>query len=106
MGLTLSVGLLVVAFLCAGVVNAIGPAKVRRDFARWGYPVWWRFLTGGLEIACATLVAYPATRIFGFGLAVAILTAAVVTVLRHRDFSHFLPLGVFAGLTAIAWALS
>jgi hypothetical protein len=52
-------------------------------------------LTGGLEIMSAVLIAPPASRIVGLALGAVIIAAAVMTVLRHRDLSHLVPLSVF-----------
>ncbi len=98
----LSIWLLVAAFLGAGVFNAIGTSGTQGDFARWGYPRWWNILTGGLEIMSAVLIALPVSRIFGLALGAIIIAAGVLTVLRHRDFSHLAPLGVFVALIALA----
>ena len=97
-----SIWLLVVGFFGAGVFNAIGGSGTQSDFARWGYPRWWGILTGGLEILSAVLIALPVGRIVGLMLGAAIIAAAVLTVLRHRDFSHLVPLSVFVGLIALA----
>jgi orotate phosphoribosyltransferase len=48
----------------------------------------------------------PASRIVGLALGAVIIAAAVMTVLRHRDFSHLVPLSVFVALIALAWTLS
>ena len=101
-----SIWLLVAGFLGAGLVNAIGNAGTQRDFARWGYPRWWRFLTGGLEMVSAVLIALPASRNVGLALGAGIIAAAVMTVLRHRDLSHLAPLGVFVALIAVAATVS
>jgi len=106
MTLAHSLWLLVAAFFSAGLFNAIGTQRTQSDFARWGYPRWWAFLTGGLEIICAALIAFPASRMVGLALGAVIVTAAVFTVLRHRDFSHLIPLGVFAALIALVTATS
>src|SRR5215475_9037725 len=98
----LSTWLLVAGFLGAGLFNAIGTPGTQRDFARWGYPRWWSFLTGGLEILSAVLIALPASRSAGLALGAVIIAAAVTTVLRHRDLSHLVPLGVFVTLIALA----
>ena len=97
-----SIWLLAAGFLGAGVFNAIATSGTQSDFARWGYPRWWGVLTGGLEILSAVLIALSASRIAGLTLGAAIIAAAVLTVLRHRDFLHLVPLGVFAGLIARA----
>jgi hypothetical protein len=93
---------LIAAFFGAGVFNAIGTAGTRRDFARWGYPRWWGLLTGGLEVVSAVLIALPESRVVGLALGTAIIAAAVLTVLRHRDFSHLVPLSGFVALIALA----
>jgi uncharacterized membrane protein YphA (DoxX/SURF4 family) len=98
----LSTWLLAAAFVGAGLVNAIGTSGTQRDFARWGYPAWWGVLTGGLEIISATLIALPLTRIAGLTLGAVIIAAAIMTVLRHRDFSHLAPPAVFGALIALA----
>ena len=63
---------------------SLAPACSKSDFARWGYPRWWCFFTGGLEIMTAVLIALPASRSVGLALGAVIIAAAVLTVLRHR----------------------
>ncbi|WP_375776182.1 DoxX family protein [Bradyrhizobium sp. ma5] len=98
----LSIWLLAAGLFGAGVFNAISTPAIQGDFARWGYPRWWGILTGGLEIISAALIALPVSRIPGLVLGAVIIAAAVFTVLRHRDFSHLVPLGVFVVLMALA----
>ena len=50
--------------------------------------------------------ALPASRTAGLALGAVIIAAAVMTVLRHRDLSHLVPLGVFAALIALVETLS
>lgn len=96
----LAVALPALAFLAAGVINAAG--RTQGDFVRWGYPPGWGRLTGGLEILAAILIAAPATRTAGLIFGLVIIAAAAWTVLRHREFKHLRPLGVFAVLLALA----
>ena len=98
----LSIWLLVAGFFGAGLFNAIGAPGTKSDFARWGYPRSWNIVTGGLEMMSAVLIALPASRSLGLALGAAIIAAAVLTVLRHRDFSHLVPLSVFVALIALA----
>ena len=93
--------LLVVALFGAGLFNAIGTRTTQDDFARWGNPRWWRRVAGGLEIMSAAMIALPASRGIGVALSVIIITAAIVTVLYRREFSHTAPLGVFAALLVL-----
>jgi hypothetical protein len=99
---TLSIWLLVAGFFGAGLFNAIGTPATQSDFARWGYPRWWSRFTGGLEIMSAVLIALAVGRIVGLALGAIIIAAAVLTVLRHREFSHLAPLGVFVTVIALA----
>ncbi|WP_213991225.1 DoxX family protein [Sodalis sp. dw_96] len=96
-----SVWLLVASFFGAGLVNAIGTVATRSDFARWGYPRWWGRFTGGLEIMSAVLIALPISRMVGLAMGAVIIAAAVLTVLRHRDFMHLVPLSVFIVVIAL-----
>ena len=102
----LSIWLLAAGFFGAGLFNAISTPATQSDFARWGYPRWWSFFTGGMEIMSAVLIALPASRTVGLALGAVIIAAAVVTVLRHRDLSHLVPLSVFVALIALAETLS
>lgn len=97
----LSIWTLVAGLAGAGLFNAIGSSATRRDFVRWGYPPWWCRVTGGLEIISAVLIALPVSRGIGLMLGAVIVAAAVLTVLRHREPSHLLPLGVFVALLAL-----
>jgi hypothetical protein len=97
-----SIWLLVAGFFGAGLFNAIGTPGTQSDFVRWGYPRWWGIPTGGLEMVSAVLIVLPASRIAGLALGAVIIAAAAITVLRHRDFFHLAPLGVFAALIAFA----
>ena len=99
---TLSIWLVVVAFFGAGVFNVLGTAATRRSFVRWGYPSWWCRVTGALEIVTAALVAYSVTREAGLILGAVIIAAAILTVLRHRDYSELAPLGLYVVLLALA----
>lgn len=98
----LSIWVLVAGFFGAGLFNAIGRPATQSDFVRWGYPSWWCRLTGALEMLSAVLVALPVSRGAGLMLGAVIVAAAVLTVLRHREFRHLAPLSVFVALFALA----
>jgi DoxX-like family len=96
-----SMWLTVAAFFGAGVFNAVGTAATREGFVRWGYPGWWHWVTGGLEILSAILIALPTGHAAGLALGAIIIVAASLTVLRHREYRHLAPLGVFLALIAL-----
>ena len=91
-----------VAFVMAtgGVVNLAGPAGIRAAYARWGYPAGFRFVTASLEAFSAILVLVGATRSSGLLLAVAIMLAAIATLVRAREYLHALP-AIAIGVAAV-----
>ena len=99
---TVSIPVLAAGFFGAGLFNAIGTPVTQSSFVRWGYPAWWCRVTGALEVAIAGLIALPATREVGLILGAVIIAAAVLTVLRHRELSHLVPLGLFVVLLVLA----
>lgn len=98
----LAIWMLVAGFSGAGLFNAMGTPGTVSAFTRWGYPRWWSTVTGGLEMMSAVLIALPVSHIPGLVLGAAIIAAAVLTVLRHREFSRLVPLGFFVALLALA----
>lgn len=57
-----------------------GPAYSLK-FEEWGYPGWFRFVVGGLELLCAVLLVIPRRRFRFIGATVLtfVLTGAVTT---------------------------
>ncbi|ASR35605.1 hypothetical protein BAY61_12030 [Prauserella marina] len=56
-------------------------------FADWGYPPWFRFVVGTLELICAALLVIPdrRTRFAGSAALVLLLTGAVTTHIVNQD---------------------
>lgn len=93
--------LLVAFFTVGGIVNWIAPGKIRADYARWGYPGWFHYLTAVLELGVAGLLAFPDTRWQGAVLGVAVMVAAAGTLLHHREYTH--AIAPVAVLLLTAW---
>ena len=77
-----------IVMIGAGAVNLVGPGSVRDSFARWGYPAGFHRVTGGLEVTAGLLLLIPATSRAGAIGSAAILLAAAMTLIRHRDWTH------------------
>ena len=93
-------------FGLAFVINTFLVKVVNPDYLRWGYPDWFHFVSGGLDLVAALLLMAPATRVFGVALGCAIMLAAVATVTYHREYKRALPPVVVLGLLAIVgWAI-
>jgi uncharacterized membrane protein YphA (DoxX/SURF4 family) len=94
-----------IVMIGAGAVNLVGPGSVRDSFARWGYPAGFHRVTGGLEATAGLLLLIPATSRAGAIGSVAILLAAMVTLIRHREWTH-LPGAVVLMAVAVAVAVT
>jgi membrane protein HdeD len=94
-----------IVMIGAGTVNFVGPGSIRDSFARWGYPAGFHRVTGGLEVTAGLLLLIPATSRAGAIGSAAILLAAMMTLIRHRDWTH-LPGAVVLTAAAAAVALT
>lgn len=86
------------AFFGVGaVINWIAPKVIRDEYARWGYPGWFHYLTAVLELAAAALLFFETTRLPGAFIGAVVMAAAAMTLIRHREFGHaIVPVVVFA----------
>ena len=90
------------AFLIGSLINASAIKPIRDEFVRYGFPWWWCFVTAILEFLTACLLVMGSTFAFGAILGVCIMVAAIVAVIRARDFGHILPPAAFLTLLLIA----
>jgi DoxX-like family len=88
-------------FMVGFAVNTFAVKMVGPDYRRWGYPDWFHFVSGGLELAVALLLPGMTTRPLGVALGCAIMLAAVATVVRHREYQRAAPPLVVLILLAI-----
>jgi hypothetical protein len=94
-------------FLVGFVINTFMVKKVGPEYHRWGYPDWFHFVSGGLELFVALLLPAISTRLFGVALGSAIMLAAIATVVWHREYRRAAPplvvfiLLVIIGATAV-----
>ena len=83
-------GLLGLIMLAAGIAKLIGINLVVEDFDRYGYPEWFRFVTGGIEAfgglgVLVGLVFAPILAVLGGLLIVATMAGAILTHLFRVD---------------------
>jgi DoxX-like family len=74
-----------------GVIDVLALGSTAAEYRRWGYPDWFHFVTGALELATAVLLAFPATRLLGAGLGGAVMLAAGATVAVHGEHVRATP---------------
>lgn len=91
-------------FTLGAVINVIAPGSTAAEYRRWGYPDWFHFVTGALELATAVLLAVAATRLLGVGLGGAVMFAATATVIVHGEYVRAAPpVAVLILLGIVAW---
>ncbi|SAL13880.1 hypothetical protein AWB71_00448 [Caballeronia peredens] len=74
------------AFLAAGVVNAIGPAPIRSEFEKWGYPAWLRLIVAAVEFGGAICMMLAETHRFGAVTLLIIVLGVLVSFIRSREW--------------------
>ena len=74
-------------------------------FANFGYPLWFMYVTGGLELLAVLLVLLPITRWYSGLLTAAIMAGALFTLLRTDELSAFAVTNVviMAAALYLAW---
>lgn len=95
-------------FLLVGAIgNAFVSEEIAADYARWGYPSWFHFVTAACELTAAGLIAYRPTRLLGLALGALVMAAAAGTVLLHGEFGHAVAPVVVCSLCVIAaWRIT
>jgi putative oxidoreductase len=97
-------GLLGVMFLFAGGFKLSGAQVAIDNFAKWGYPDWFRVVTGVIEVAAGVLVMIPPTSLLGAALILPTMVGAVLTHLTHAETRNVpLPLILFALAAVLAY---
>ncbi|PCI28258.1 DoxX family protein [Candidatus Kaiserbacteria bacterium] len=79
---------LAVFFAIGGTMNLAASDTTLTDYARWGYPAWFPYLTGTLEWAAAILLVFRATRLVGSALAGSVMIAAAGTLVLNSEYAH------------------
>jgi putative oxidoreductase len=94
-------GVLALAFLAAGGTKLAGMSPQPEHFTGWGYPLWFMYVTGLLEITGAIGLLVP--RLVGPAalLLSGVMVGAVGTLLAHGEVSQLLPPVIFLGLLLV-----
>jgi len=102
-----ALALALAAFFVVGfVINTFAVKLVGPDYRRWGFPDWFHFLSGGLDLVVALLLPAAVTRPLGAALGCGIMLVAMATVIRHREYRRAAPpLTVFVLLTIVGWTV-
>lgn len=100
--------MLIRVFVPAGMDKFDPSGGWARAFAVWGYPVWFRFLIGALEVAAVLLLVWPRTAAYGAVLIIVVMVGGMGThvFVEHRPSrvtSELLHLMVASGVLVGRW---
>ena len=78
-------------FVVGSLSNIFAPGSIYEEYLRWGYPPWFHFVTGSLELTAAALLVRTRTRLWGATLGCTVMLAALATVTLHGEYGHGVP---------------
>jgi hypothetical protein len=91
-------------FVVGSLSNIFAPGSIYEEYLKWGYPHWFHFVTGSLELTTAVLLARAQTRLWGSALGCTVMLAALATVTLHGEYGHGVaPLVVAALSVLVGW---
>ncbi|MEO5731475.1 MAG: DoxX family protein [Byssovorax sp.] len=97
-------GLIALAMIGAGGSKLTGSEEQIKNFAMLGYPAWFLYVTGIIEVVGGILLLIPRTAVFGVLLLGATMVGAVVSLLRIGDVAHApFPLMFLLVIALIGW---
>jgi hypothetical protein len=98
---------LAVFFVVGSLSNIFAPGSIYEEYLRWGYPPWFHFVTGSLELTTAVLLVRARTRLWGSALGCTVMLAALATVTLHAEYGHaVMPLVVATLSIIVGWIAS
>lgn len=87
---TILLWLLAAFFAVGGLGNIFASEAILADYQRWGYPGWFHYLTGVLELVTAIFLMTH-YRMAAALLGCAIMAGAIATVTIHGEYAHAVP---------------
>ncbi|MBR8094685.1 DoxX family protein [Burkholderia cenocepacia] len=75
-------------FLVGGSVNLVGPPPILAEYQLWGYPPWFHWVTGTIEISTASLMVLRKTRPYAALLGFCVMFGAATTLTTHHAWIH------------------
>ncbi len=84
-------GLLFFAFIGSGAAKLTGQAVMLEQFRSFEYPLWFMYVTGAIEFACAIVVLIPRYAHVGAGILACVMAGAVVSHVAHGQLTLVVP---------------
>ncbi len=93
-------------FIMAGGAKLMGEHSQVEHFAQWGYPIWFLYLTGVIEVLGGICLFIPKAQFYGIVVLSVTMVGAALTHLRAHEMSAFpVPLVLLALLVMLAWSM-
>lgn len=90
-------------FVLSGVAKLTSKPRMIESFHTFGYPLWFMYFTGCLEVLCAILVLVPRFAVIGAGLLACVMLGAIYSHLTHGQADEIrMPLVLLAAAFALA----
>ncbi len=93
-------------FVVGSLTNILAPGSIYEEYLKWGYPRWFHFVTGSLELTAAILLFRAPSRLSGAALGCTVMLAALATVIIHGEYAHAVPPLVAATLSLVVGWIS
>jgi len=93
-------------FVVGSLSNIFAPGSIYEEYLKWGYPRWFHFVTGSLELTAAILLFRAPSRLLGATLGCTVMFAALATVIIHGEYGHAVPPLVVATLSLVVGWMS
>lgn len=93
-------------FIMAGGTKLMGSHSQVEHFAQWGYPLWFLYLTGLIEVAGGICLFIPKAQFYGIVVLSVTMVGAALTHLKAGEFSAFpVPIVLLSLLVTLAWTM-
>lgn len=93
--------LLFLGFLGAGFSKLTAQPVMVKEFTTFGYPSWFMYLTGLIEVVSAILVIVPKTARIGAGLLICVMVGAIFSHVTHGQAAMIVAPVVLLVLAAV-----
>ena len=91
-------------FLLGAIGNFTAFGNIAEEYARWGYPHWFHYITALIEFSSSALIARLSTRFWGGLLGCSAMIGASTTVLAHGEYLHSIPpLLILVAVSIVTW---
>jgi putative oxidoreductase len=93
-------------FIMAGGAKLMGNHSQVEHFAQWGYPLWFLYLTGIIEVGGGICLFIPKVQFYGIVVLSITMVGAALTHLRAGEMSVFpVPVVLLCLLAMLAWTM-